>query len=431
MNKAKIYYIASSLGLLAILINSQSSFAQIPKLFIKCVEVENQKQSGYFKIQQTYRTNTDSPSVYIEEGYFVNTPKDFKYLYTKYWGRVFITSCKSANTVVVLYNYTETNKRKFLFDDQVYDPKNDIDYQMDYPSSLGLSLEYRKDCQFFRIPPKVHSDNIRFKIVHPNNEIDSNYIEEFEFNKKNFHLVQFELNSIYMKTEKLYTKCEIIEYKQYNYINPDILDTISFKYDELKSGFDKQTAMEQAVKDSLFSEHLYDSLAHIFNKNAKLVESIPLDTIEEVSYYMPSWQFPLLNGDTLYSDSIQSRFLLLDMWYISCHPCRMAMRELAGFDTLFDESLLKMVSLNVADKDTAKMGVVVRNSNLKCDIACSFDNLKDREISEKMGNCKGFPQIYLVDLKTKKVIWCSCGWYEGFTKDVEKIIKAKEFPEKE
>ena len=53
--------------------------AQIPKLFIKCVEVENQKQSGYFKIQQTYSTNTDTPNVYIEEGFFIKTPKDFKY----------------------------------------------------------------------------------------------------------------------------------------------------------------------------------------------------------------------------------------------------------------------------------------------------------------------------------------------------------------
>jgi len=44
-------------------------------------------------------------------------------------------------------------------------------------------------------------------------------------------------------------------------------------------------------------------------------------------------------------------------------------------------------------------------------------------MSKKMGNCKGFPQIYLVDMKTKKVIWNSCGWYEGFTKDVEKIVR--------
>ena len=422
MNKIQKYLIASGLWLLTILFCSQSTFAQIPKLFIKCFEVENQKQSGYFKIQQTYKSNTDSPSVFIEEGFFVITPKDFKYSYIRYWGNTDISFCKSANTVAMLFDYRDINKKKYRYAHEVYDAKND-DFQMDYPSWKGLSLDFRKDCQFSRIPPKLNRKNIRFKLVHPNNDIDSNYIEEFEFDRKNLHLVQFEISGIYMKTEKLYTKCDIIEYKQYNYIHPDILDTISFKYDELKSGFDKQTAMEQAIKDSLWNEHLYDSLALIFNKNAKLVDTIPNNKQAEISYFMPSWQFPLLSGDTLYSDSIQSRFLLLDMWYIACHPCRMAMRELAGFETLFDESLLKMVSLNIADKDTARMGLVVRSLNLKCDIACTFDNLKDQEMSKKMGNCKGFPQIYLVDMKTKKVIWNSCGWYEGFTKDVEKIVR--------
>ena len=37
-----------------------------------------------------------------------------------------------------------------------------------------------------------------------------------------------------------------------------------------------------------------------------------------------------------------------------------------------------------------------------------------------------YPQLYLVDMKTKQVIWDSCGWYEGFTKDIEKIIKDNE-----
>jgi hypothetical protein len=42
----------------------------------------------------------------------------------------------------------------------------------------------------------------------------------------------------------------------------------------------------------------------------------------------------------------------------------MAMHELASIDTLYDESLLKIVSINVFDKDTAKMSQVVRNLNL-------------------------------------------------------------------
>ena len=38
-------------------------------------------------------------------------------------------------------------------------------------------------------------------------------------------------------------------------------------------------------------------------------------------------------------------------------------------------------------------------------------------------NCKGYPQLYLIDMENKQVAWSSCGYYENFTKDIEKIIK--------
>jgi hypothetical protein len=61
---------------------------------------------------------------------------------------------------------------------------------------------------------------------------------------------------------------------------------------------------------------------------------------------------------------------------------------------------------------------------LKCDVACAFNNGYDIVMSKQMGNCQGYPQLYLVDMKTKQVIWYSCGYYAGFTKDIEEIIIA-------
>jgi hypothetical protein len=103
----------------------------------------------------------------------------------------------------------------------------------------------------------------------------------------------------------------------------------------------------------------------------------------------------------------------------------MAMRELATIDTLYEESLLKILSINVADKDTAKISQVVRNLNLKCDVALAYDNRYDRDMSKQIGDCQGYPQLYLIDMNTKQVIWHSCGWYAGFTKDIEELIKKK------
>lgn len=432
MKKMNYSILASCLLLIAFLFNfSQTSFAQIPKLLIKFVETQNKVQSGYVELQYTYITDKDTLKAAKQENFFIATPKDLKYLSFHLSSLDSSFYSKSGNSQITFLTRKTTDNTIYYYD-SLESTKNNINFlDFTYIAAYGLSTDNWKGCTFKRITPIINKNNIRYKIFFPDEDVYTKISVEWEFESKTYKWIQHKSFITAFNIESSIGTIDILENKLYNYIHPDILDTISFKYDELKSGFDKQTAMEQALKDSLFSEHLYDSLAHIFNKNAKFVESIPLDTIEEVSYYMPSWQFPLLSGDTLFSDSIQSRFLLLDMWYIGCHPCRMAMRELAGIDTLFDESFLKMVSLNVADKDTAKMGVVVRNLNLKCDIPYTLDILKNRELSEKMGNCKGFPQIYLVDMKTKKVIWCSCGWYEGFTKDVEKILKAKEFPEKE
>jgi hypothetical protein len=98
------------------------------------------------------------------------------------------------------------------------------------------------------------------------------------------------------------------------------------------------------------------------------------------------------------------------------------MHELASIDTLYEESLLKMLSINVYDEDTAKISQVLKNLNLKCDVAYAFNSNNIFEMSREMGECRGYPQLYLIDMKTRQVIWHACGYYEGFTKDIGKII---------
>ena len=77
----------------------------------------------------------------------------------------------------------------------------------------------------------------------------------------------------------------------------------------------------------------------------------------------------------------------------------------------------------VYDKDTAKMNQVVKNLNLKSDIARAFGSDDIFEMSKKMGYCQGYPQLYLIEMKTKQVIWHSCGFRQGFTKEIVEIIK--------
>ena len=426
MQKTKYFLIAGSLVLLAIFLSVHSTFAQIPKSFLKFIEKQNRVQSGYVKVQKIDTNNGDT-LIRFQKGFFISTPKELKYLvwnqYPKYPNGL-NTSCKSAHTFVEANSNILNGDTDYWYTDEIYNAKDgDLFY---YPIANGISLEKFENFLYQRIPPKISKENIRYKIIYPDQEQDflTNINREMEFEKKTFHLIQDDFSVTYDEIGSMSYRVDIFEQHFYDYIHFDILDTISFKYEEIKKGYDKQEAEKQVKKDSIFQENLYDSIVRSVAKNSGIwAENIPQKVQEDTPFFMPEWKFPLLSGDTIYSDSIKSQFLLIDMWYVSCHPCRMAMYELASIDTLYDESLLKMVSINVTDKDTAKISKVIRNINLKSDVACAFNHVYNFEMSKKMGNCQGYPQLYLIDMSTKEVIWHSCGWRQGFTKEIEEIIE--------
>ena len=416
MNRIHItthFHIASSLVLLAIFFGSFDASAQMPKPLLKLVEKCNQVQSGYVKWQYLYKTNNDTVWLEMEEAFFISTPKDLKYLL---YHQSHIDSniyYKSAHTLV----YVGLRNGYTKYDD--IDAKDGE--KLKRPAVNGIPVNGWDAHIFQRIPPKINKKNIRYKIKYPDQEQDflTNINREWEFDKKTSHLIQQELSLNYFKTETTYSRIDILEQHLYDYIHPDILDTISFKFDEIRKGYDKQTAEKQAKIDSAFRDSIINSVS---NNISTWAEKIPQDTQKDTLHFMPEWKFPLLSGDTLYSDSIKSRFLLIDMWYIQCLPCRLAMHELASITPPYDESLLKMLSINIYDKNTAKMSQVVKNLNLKSEIACAFRSDDVFEMSKKMGYCQGYPQLYLIEMKTKQVIWHSCGFRQGFTKEIKEII---------
>ena len=364
----------------------------------------------------------------MEEDFFISTPKDIKFI--AYNNSRFDSSiyCKSANILVTSYNRKDHTYNRYRYRDDFSDAKHDPNFygNFSYQTDYGFITDKCENCKFKRISPKINKKNIRYKIFYPDDDICSNHISEWEFDSKTFNLIQEEHSLIYFNTEFMYDRTDIFECKLYEYIHPDILDTISFMFEKIRKGYDLQYATEQSKKDSVFREHFCDSvMKSVIKSSGNWIENSPQVVQQDTLFFMPEWKLPLLSGDTIYSDSIKSRFLLIDMWYVGCHPCRMAMLELSSIDTLYDESLLKMVSIN-ADEDTSKISRVLKNINLKCDVACAYISGYDMDMAKKMGStCRGYPQLFLINMKTKQVIWDSCGWYEGFTKDVEKIIKAK------
>ena len=424
INNKKASFIVRNLMLVTIFFSIYSSFGQTPKLIRKFVEKQSKIESGFVKLQEIYIYDDDPPDIHTEEAFFISTPKNLAYLSYQQTGPLSSNLyCKLAHTLAVFFTDTKYDYAKYRYADDISDAKDNTDFRsaFSYQAPYGFSSEILKNCVFKRIPPKINKKNIRYKITYPNDDIVSNSFGEWEFNRKTFHWVQEEYSGIYFNLETYYNKIDILENYLYDYIHPDILDTINFKYEELRKGYELQCAVEHAKKDSVFR----DSIAVLMAQNdGAWVQEV--NKGKDTVFFMPEWKFLSLSGDMIYSDSIKSRFLFIDLWYSSCHPCRLSMRELASIDTVYDESLLKIISINVFDKDTAKMSRVVENLNLKSEVACAFGSKEIFELSRKMGESRsGYPQLYLIDMKTRQVIWYSFGWGEGFTKVIGEIIAGK------
>jgi hypothetical protein len=424
MNNRNHFHKASSIMLLALFFCFNSTFAQLPKLFLQYAEKHNRIKSGYVKLQQLQTLDNDTTFFEVHEIFFISTPKDLKYLVFAQKPRLYAiyTYCKSAHSLLTLFSRTDGDYCFLEFDDEIENAKDRSECL--YSEANGTRIDDFNNLLFQRIAPKIDKRNIRYKIRLPDQEEDlfTNINIEFEFNRKTFNIIQEGHSLTFGRTEQMSNRIDILEQRLFEYIHPDILDTISFKFDELRKRYDWQFAKEKAKIDSIFRDSIVNSIR---NDAGTWEEEIAQDAQKDTLFFMPEWKFPSLLGDTIYSDNINAQFLLIDMWYIGCHPCRLAMRELAFIDTLYNESLLKMVSINISDKDTTKISQVVKNLNLTCDVALAFDNRYDIELSKQMGDCDGYPQLYLIDMKTRQVIWQACGFYAGFTKDIEEIIKEK------
>ena len=364
ISKVNCFHAASSFMLLAVFA-SFNAIAQIPKPLLKLVEKHNKVQSGYVKLQRIDINIYNDTTLCMEEAFFISTLKDLKSLVYTQDSYTSTTHCKSAYSFATIRVWSYSDDISYSYNNDFKNAKSNS--FLSYFMADRIYVDDWKAHKFQLIPPKINRKNVRYQIRYPDKDILSNISREWEFDRKTFHLIQDELSLTYAETFPMYVKIDILEHRLYEYIHPCILDTISFKFEEIKKGYDRQQAVEQSIKDSLLAVHLTDSITRsITQSGGTWSENMSQDIQQEKQFFMPEWNFPLLSGDMLYSDSIKSQYLLIDMWYIACPPCIKAMAELSSIDTLYDESLLKIISLNVSDKDTAKINRVIRNLNPTC-----------------------------------------------------------------
>jgi len=183
----------------------------------------------------------------------------------------------------------------------------------------------------------------------------------------------------------------------------------------------------------IIPRHLYeeintvirDSIDNTFNNLYERYQRKPQDDTtnkknEKVNSFVsvsPSWSLPKLDGDTFHFQDIDAGFILIDFWYVSCYPCLSAIKELVILDTLYTDNVLKIIGVNVYDKEIGKIQKIMEQLHIQYDVV-----YQGKTISEMYGGGIGYPKLVLIDNKSKKIIFAKSGYYKGFINDIIKII---------
>jgi thiol-disulfide isomerase/thioredoxin len=104
---------------------------------------------------------------------------------------------------------------------------------------------------------------------------------------------------------------------------------------------------------------------------------------------------------------------LFDFWYVGCAPCVKSAPVIEKLYSIYKDEMY-FLSVNEVDKDTAKI------TSFKEKTGISFPVLlggKDK-LSEKISGSGGYPVFFLLDNKSRKVLWSRT----GFSDDLESCI---------
>ncbi len=175
------------------------------------------------------------------------------------------------------------------------------------------------------------------------------------------------------------------------------------------------------ISQTIFPKSLSNNIEQMFpgylNKLYDLRSSHQVRNVKEGSIYI-EWKGLLQNGDTIYSTQIKSRYIVLDFWYINCYWCWKAIDELKKFYSDADTSLVQVFGINPYDlsqKDKAFKTFIDKGGNYP--IVYDYDKriIKEYEVY-------GFPNIFLIDTKTNKIILYEAAYKEGLAERLEKLI---------
>lgn len=206
-------------------------------------------------------------------------------------------------------------------------------------------------------------------------------------------------------------------YKKVLYVRKD--DYVPVKFVEDVDWQDMHQFVDATIYDVKLNEdkikiqYSIDSIPKYFN--VKNYEQKPAKELLHPGNKMPEWKLISLSGETLESQKLNAKLVLIDFWYKNCGPCIKAMPSLQKLHEEFKDKGLLVLGINDRDKGDDALKKFLDYRHITYTIL-----LADRSVSAKF-SVEGFPSFYLVN-KEGVIVYSDSG-YGG--EGTEKMLREK------
>ena len=129
----------------------------------------------------------------------------------------------------------------------------------------------------------------------------------------------------------------------------------------------------------------------------------------------PDWKLVSLKGDTVSLKQLRGKVVLLDFFYKSCYPCRLAIPHLQKLHKKYNELDVVVIGIDAVDKNTDDLKAMLDKDGVTYTVL-----LAEKDIA-KQYQVTAFPTIYILDAGGK-VFYASSGFGESLAKIYEQEI---------
>ncbi|MCX6240765.1 MAG: redoxin domain-containing protein [Bacteroidetes bacterium] len=131
----------------------------------------------------------------------------------------------------------------------------------------------------------------------------------------------------------------------------------------------------------------------------------------------PDWKLVSLKGDTVSLKQLRGKVVLLDFFYKSCYPCRLAIPHLQEIHKKYGAQDVVVVGIDAVDKKTDELKAMLDKEGVSYTVL-----LAEKDLAKKY-QITGYPTVYILD-RGGKVFYASSGFGESLAKIFEQEINS-------